>query len=111
MSGMADVAEKGFQKVGTTSPDLFPKAYYHLAQINGERAKEAGSTTENAALSHYYLGLYYYEIRNMKSARVHLVKSLETLADQEKKKHAHLILVKSEKREQEEKMDAKRRRR
>lgn len=87
-TGMTDTAEDGFQKVVDTAPDLFPKAYYYLAQINGNKGEKA--------LSHYYLGLYYYEIKNIKSAKFHLLKSLETLSEEEKKKHAQTLLIKSE---------------
>ncbi|MBF0205164.1 MAG: hypothetical protein HQK67_12885 [Desulfamplus sp.] len=91
MTGMSQDAEKGFEKVIDTAPELFPKAYYHLAEIKGENGE--------SALSHYYLGLYFYEIKNMKSAKFHLMKSLETLSETEKKKRAESVLIKSEKRE------------
>ncbi|MBF0467972.1 MAG: M48 family metalloprotease [Desulfamplus sp.] len=88
MTGKSDMAEKGFEKVIDAAADIFPKAYYHLAQIKGERGE--------TALSHYYLGLYYYEMKNMKSARFHLLKSLETLSEADKKRRAQSVLIKSE---------------
>ncbi|MBF0231643.1 MAG: M48 family metalloprotease [Desulfamplus sp.] len=96
MTGKSDMAEKGLEKVINTSSDIFPKAYYHLAQIKGERGE--------TALSHYYLGLYYYEMKNMKSAKFHLLKSLETLSEADKKRRAQSVLIKSEIRQ----MDMKR---
>ncbi|MBF0242822.1 MAG: M48 family metalloprotease [Desulfamplus sp.] len=97
--GMGDVAEKGFEKVIDKYGDSFPKAYYHLAAIKGKSdkiGKDAGG------LSHYYLGLYYYEMKNLKGAKFHLIKSLEMLSDDDKKQHAHLILMKSKIRESED---------
>ncbi len=104
--GMADIAEIGFEKVINTAPKLFPKAYYHLAEIKGK-----SSNREDAALSHYYLGIYYYEMQNIKSAKFHLMKSLETLSDKDKQNHAQLIIAKSELREREEKRESRQRRR
>jgi len=91
MTGDSSLAEQRLQRVVDTSPAVFPKAYYYLAQIKGEH--------KEMALSHYYLGLYYYEMKNMKSARFHLLKSLETLSDLEKKREAESMLMKSSMKE------------
>lgn len=91
MTGKSDAAENGFERVVDKAPEMFPKAYYHLAQIKGEHG--------DRTLSHYYLGLYYYEMKNMKSARFHLLKSLETLSEADKRRDAQSVLAKSEIRE------------
>ncbi|MBF0574309.1 MAG: hypothetical protein HQK69_11235, partial [Desulfamplus sp.] len=132
MIGMVDSAEKGFEEVIAKSPQLFPKAYYHLAAINGDginrdgelrvsggdnndgkvdKSRYSQNTRDRAGVSHYYLGLYYYEIKNIKSAKIHLMKSLETLFDENKKKHAQVMLMKVEMRELDAKMELRRRRR
>ncbi|MBF0228189.1 MAG: M48 family metalloprotease [Desulfamplus sp.] len=108
MVGMVDSAEKGFEQVIAKSPQFFPKAYYHLAAINGDYSQ---NTREKAGVSHYYLALYYYEMKNMKSAKTHLMKSLETLSDDDKKKHAQVMLMKTEMKELDAKMESRRRRR
>ncbi len=105
-AGMADIAGQGFEKVINTAPKLLPKAYYYLAEIKGKSGNR-----EDAALSHYYLGLYYYEVKNIKSAKFHLMKSLETLSDKEKQKHAQLIIAKSELKEREARAESRQRRR
>ncbi|MBF0201081.1 MAG: M48 family metalloprotease [Desulfamplus sp.] len=94
MQGREDEAEKLFDKVIHNAPHLFPRAYYYMARIKGgSREQGKGSATvENQALSHYYLGLYYHGIKNIKNARFHLEKSLETLSDQEIKQRAQELL-------------------
>ncbi|MBF0376751.1 MAG: M48 family metalloprotease [Desulfamplus sp.] len=132
MAGMVDSAEKGFEQVIAKSPQFFPKAYYHLAAINGDginrdgelrvsggynndgkvdKSRYSQDRIDRAGVSHYYLGLYYYEIKNIKSAKTHLLKSLETLSDDDKKKHAQVMLMKIEMRELDAKMESRRRRR
>lgn len=96
MLGMPQRALEGFETVIDRAPTRFPKAYYHMARINGEAGEkmplESQKRQEASALSHYYLGLYYYYEKNMKNARFHLEKSLETLSDNEKSKRANDIL-------------------
>ncbi len=104
MLGMFRKAEKGFARVIEQAPRLFPKAYYHMAQIKGEQQGETSSNSSNnragsdsadsstPPLSHYYLGIYYYKIKNMKNARFHLKKSMKKLSDSDKKEYARKLL-------------------
>ncbi|SLM27676.1 TPR domain family protein [Desulfamplus magnetovallimortis] len=95
--GNFSVAEKGFEKVIANGSHRFPKAYYHMALIKDKKDAGPGksdSISETPAISHYFLGLYYYEMKNMKNARFHLEKSIENLDDKEKRSEAEKILGK-----------------
>ncbi|SDU05605.1 M48 family metallopeptidase [Desulfobacula phenolica] len=69
-----------FNTVLNQAPETYPKAYYHLANILSLEKKKG--------LSHYYLGLYYAEINNNKTAIIHLNKALEHLTDKDDIKKA-----------------------
>lgn len=79
-------AKTSFKAVIDKAPSLYPKAYYHMANII--------SLEKNSGLSHYYLGVYYYRIKNYKTAIVHLKKSLDTLSNKEDIKKAKNLLAK-----------------
>lgn len=68
-----DRAKKDFTTIIDTAPDLYPRAYFHLANIL--------TLEKQPGLSHYYLGVYYDRINNRKTAIVHLKKALQTLKD------------------------------
>jgi hypothetical protein len=61
-------------------------AYFHLANIMSQEKKPG--------LSHFYLGLYYSQIDNPRTAVIHLKKSLESLDDEDKIKQANSLLSK-----------------
>jgi predicted Zn-dependent protease len=73
-----------FNTVIKTAPTVYPKAYYHLANILSLENKKG--------LSHYYLGLYYAEIDTPKTAIVHLNKALNDLTDDDDIKKATQLL-------------------
>ncbi|MCK5836914.1 MAG: M48 family metalloprotease [Desulfobacula sp.] len=73
-----------FNTVIKTAPTVYPKAYYHLANILSLENKKG--------LSHYYLGLYYAEINTYKTAIVHLNKALDKLKDDADIKKAEYLL-------------------
>ncbi len=78
-SGQLSLAEKDLTRLfDNKGGKTFPRAYYHMANIMAQRGK--------TGLSHYYLGIYYQEIREQKNAERHLNKALETLSDPDKKK-------------------------
>ncbi len=82
--GNLNQAEEQFKKVLKQAPSAFPRCYFHLGKIASEKNKQG--------LSHYYLGLYYHEIRDFLNERFHLKKSLKTLTDPEKIKKARNLL-------------------
>ncbi len=92
-SGEILPAEKNLNQVLDEEPAAFPRAYYHLANIM--------SQTNNQPMSHYYLGVYYFESMDLKNASRHLNRALESLEDpkikENAKKHLERIsdLVKS----------------
>ncbi len=77
-------ARENFNKVICHPGTAVPKTYYYLAELY--------SRGNNPGLKHYYLGYYYFEIKNRKNTRVHLKKALKTLKDKEKIKKANEIL-------------------
>lgn len=77
-------AENLFNTVINKAPTLYPKAYFHLANIM--------SLEKKRGLSHYYLGVYYSEINNKKNAFIHLNKALDQLRDETKIKKAEQLL-------------------
>ncbi|MFA5903645.1 MAG: M48 family metalloprotease [Desulfobacula sp.] len=87
-------SEMLFNLVIEKAPKAYPTAYYNLANIM--------SLQNRLDLSHYYLGLFYLESGNAKTAMVHLNKALESLSDTEKFNHAKVILEKLEKEDREE---------
>ena len=92
-----DEAEKLFNLVAEKAAPAYPTAYYNLANIMSLRKKQD--------LSHYYLGLFYFETGNIKTAMAHLTKALEGLSDTEKFNHAKELLKKLEKEDQEERAE------
>lgn len=95
-----DRAETLFNSVIQEAAPAYPTAYYKLANIMSLRKKPD--------LSHYYLGLFYFETGNIKTAMVHLTKALETLSDTDKFNHAKELLTKLEKEDQEERAEQER---
>ncbi|MCD4720802.1 MAG: M48 family metalloprotease [Desulfobacula sp.] len=77
-------AKKRFNTVINKAPFLYPKAYFNLAKIMSLEKKQD--------LSHYYLGIYYSEINNKKTAIVHLNKALDQLKDEIKIKKTKELL-------------------
>lgn len=82
-------AEKLFNEVLAESPSAYPKAHYNLANIM--------SLEKKPGLSHYYLGIYYSEIHNTKTALVHLKKAMDKLKDETKIKKTKKLLEKLKK--------------
>lgn len=78
-----------FLQVIAKAPEIYPKAYYHLADILSQE--------QNPGLSHYYLGVYYEKTLTPKTAKIHLRKALENLKDPEDIKKAKTLLEKLEK--------------
>ncbi|MEH0020533.1 MAG: M48 family metalloprotease [Desulfobacter sp.] len=58
----------------------FARANYHLANIMSQQ--------QNAPMSHYYLGIYYAEIRDLKNALRHFGRAVDTLEDNKTKEDA-----------------------
>ncbi|MCK5311863.1 MAG: M48 family metalloprotease [Desulfobacteraceae bacterium] len=77
-------AKENLQKLIDKPSIPFPKAYYYIAKIY--------SKENNPGLTHYYLGHYYFKIKNKKSSRMHLTKALETLINKQKIEKANSIL-------------------
>ncbi|MBC8441967.1 MAG: M48 family metalloprotease [Deltaproteobacteria bacterium] len=73
-----------FNSIIDQDPSLYPKAYYHLANIM--------SLEKNPGDSHYYLGVYYSKINNNKTAIIHLNKALDSLKDETKIKKTKELL-------------------
>ena len=91
LMGQVNQAEPGLLRTLQTAGQIFPRAYYFMADV----ARQKGRTDE----SHYYLGRYYNEIRSAKNAMFHLRKSIEQLPEGTMKKDAREILGKMGKRE------------
>lgn len=98
-----DQAETLFNFVIKKAAPAYPTAYYNLANIMSLRKKPD--------LSHYYLGLFYSETGNIKTAMVHLAKALETLNDTDKFNHAKELLTKLKEEDQEERAEQERKER
>jgi len=79
------------------APDLYPKAYYNLANII--------SLEKNQGLSHYYLGVYYSKINQPKTAVIHLNKALDNLTDTAEIKTAEKLMDQEKKRLKKEEED------
>ncbi|MCD4743099.1 MAG: M48 family metalloprotease [Desulfobacteraceae bacterium] len=77
-------AKLNLKKVISKPATAQPKAYYYIAKVY--------SKENNPGLKHYYLGYYYFEIKNKKNARTHLTKALETLSNKQKIEKANEIL-------------------
>ncbi len=86
-TGHPGKAGKNLEKVIERAPDLFPKAYYHMAQLYAE--------TEEKGLMHYYLGIYYVKSNQVENGRLHLRNALKTLTDKEKIEKAKKLLGKN----------------
>lgn len=83
-------AKNLFNTVLNKAPSVYPKAYYSMANIMSLEKKQS--------LSHYYLGIYYSEINNNKTAIIHLNKALDKLRDEAKIKKAKELLARLKKR-------------
>lgn len=77
-------AKKNFSNIIEADPTRHIKTYYFLANI--------ASLENKAGLSHYYLGVYYSERNQKKTAIVHLRKALESLTDPSSRKEAEKLL-------------------
>ncbi|MFO7884698.1 MAG: M48 family metalloprotease [Desulfobacteraceae bacterium] len=82
-TGSAGEAEKHFSRLIAGDDLLFPRAYYHLARISGEKGDQG--------TCHFYLALYYNEINEMRNCCFHLQQSLKQLDDPEKKARAEAL--------------------
>lgn len=89
-TGELDKAEKLFKLVIDRAPEIYPKAYFHQADILS-RHGETGR-------SHYFLGVYYSETGSLKTARIHLRKALENLGDSQEAQKAKKLLEKIERK-------------
>lgn len=85
-------AKRLFNIVINRAPYLYPKAYYNMANIM--------SLEKETGLSHYYLGIYYAQIDNDKTALLHLNKALEKLTDEDKKNKASKLIEQLKKQPQ-----------
>ena len=81
-------AQADFTRLVATHAKTFPRAYYHLADLMSRQGQTGAS--------HYYLGVYYHEIRDLENARRQLKKSLETLTDETLRKDAEKRLGKGD---------------
>lgn len=79
-SGDLPKARKNLEQVILDLPDTFPRAYYHLAGILSRQDKKA--------LSHYYLGVYYFQEKNMKNAAHHYKRALDLGLEDNRRKQA-----------------------
>jgi predicted Zn-dependent protease len=82
--GNLEDAKSNFNKVISEPATALPKVYYYTAKIYSKES--------NPGLKHYYLGYYYFEVKNNKNARTHLTKALETLSNKQKIEKAKSIL-------------------
>ncbi|MCK5541928.1 MAG: M48 family metalloprotease [Desulfobacterales bacterium] len=82
--GNLEDAKLNLKKIINKPATALPKAYYYIAKIY--------SKENNPGLKHFYLGHYYFRIKNNKNARTHLIKALETLSDDKKVEEANSIL-------------------
>ncbi len=82
-------AKKLFSRIIQKEATLYPKAYYHLANILSQE--------KNPGLSHYYLGMYYAKSSTPETAKIHLRKALKKLDNPEEIKQAKTLLDKLEK--------------
>ena len=98
-----DRAETLFNSVIQEAAPAYPTAYYNLANIMSIRNKPD--------LSHYYLGLFYFETGAIKTAMTHLTKALETLSDTDKFNYAKELVTKLEKEDREERAEQERKER
>jgi len=79
-TGSLNAAETGLKRVLATKNPGFARANYHMANIMSQR--------KQAPMSHYYLGIYYADIMDVKNAVRHLTRAVETLEDEKIKKKA-----------------------
>ncbi len=77
-------AKKNLEFVISERPSLYPKAYFNMANIM--------SLEKQPGLSHYYLGQYYYKIKNNKNSKFHFTKAIDTLDDPELIKKSKKLL-------------------
>ncbi len=69
------LAQKYMETVINQNPLLYPKAYFNIAKIMSQQ--------KQPALSSFYLGQYYFKIKNYKNSKFHFTKALDTLDDSE----------------------------
>jgi beta-barrel assembly-enhancing protease len=67
------LAKKYLKTVINHKPSLYPKAYFNMANVMSQE--------EKPALSSFYLGQYYFKIKNYKNAKFHFNKALKTLKE------------------------------
>ncbi len=80
------IAKKLYESIIKKNSSLYPKAYYNLANIMSLEKKQG--------LSHYYLGIYYSEMKIKKTAIFHLTKAVEKLDNKAESKKAEKLLDK-----------------
>ena len=83
--GKPEEAVKVLKKLIVQRPD-YTKAYYYLG--------EASEQLERVGDAHYYLGIYYIQIREWKNADFHLENALTHLSDPVKKEKTRELLRK-----------------
>jgi predicted Zn-dependent protease len=77
-------AKANFEKIINQPLIPYPKAYYYIAKIY--------SQNHDLGLTHYYLGYYYFNIKNKKNAIMHFEKALESLINKKKIEKINSIL-------------------
>ncbi len=88
-------AAQGFEKIIESCSVMFPRAYYYMADIQDKSGKKE--------LSHFYLGMYFYETKDNINARFHLEKSLNGDMDPDKKEKAKTLLASMTKKKMKDK--------
>ena len=81
------LAKQYLEKVIKQKPFLYPGAYFDMANI---MLKE-----NNSGFSSFYLGQYYYQIKNYKNAKFHFTKALKTLKNPDLIKKSKKFLQKA----------------
>ncbi|MCP4670599.1 MAG: M48 family metalloprotease [Desulfobacula sp.] len=79
-----ELAQEYMDIVVNEDPLLYPKAYFNLAKIMSQQ--------KQPSLSSFYLGQYYYTIKNYKNAKFHFTKALDTLDDADLIKRSKKLL-------------------
>lgn len=93
-----DTAKNYLEDVIDKKPEIFPKAYFHMADIM--------TREQNQGLSHFYLGQYYYRLKNIKNAKVHFNRALNTIDSEDYRKKTQEMLKKIADQEKEDKKPA-----
>ena len=94
--GDSEAAVQTLERLIVKKPD-YTKAYYYL----GEASEALGRTGD----SHYYIGIYYIQIREWKNAEFHLKNALGHLSDPAKEKKTKALLEKISGKNQKKKQE------